>query len=232
MIPIEHGVYEAVVVAKLSGFFGKIEPVTDLKYTVPIQKRVFDLVLTIPGFILALPLLGIVALLVRLKLGAPVIFHQERPGLNGEIFTLRKFRTMKNAYNREGKPLPDEERLTKFGRILRATSLDELPELINVLRGEMSLVGPRPLLVSYLDLYNHQQKRRHHVLPGITGWAQINGRNAISWQDKFELDVWYVDHYSVWLDIQILFHTILKVIRREGISQPGGATMEPFTGDN
>jgi len=206
--------------------------VTDQKYKVPIQKRIFDLLITIPGFIVALPVLGIVALLVRVKLGSPVIFQQKRPGLNGKIFTLRKFRTMKNAFDDEGDPLPDDQRLTKFGRILRSTSLDELPELINVIRGEMSLVGPRPLLVSYLDLYNEQQKRRHHVLPGITGWAQINGRNAISWQEKFQLDLWYVDHYSIWLDIKILFNTLQKVIHREGISQPGGVSMAPFNGEN
>jgi lipopolysaccharide/colanic/teichoic acid biosynthesis glycosyltransferase len=206
--------------------------VADINYKVPFQKRLFDLLITIPGFILALPVLGIVAFLVRVKLGAPVIFQQKRPGLNGKIFTLRKFRTMKNAFDEEGEPLPDGQRLTKFGRMLRSTSLDELPELINVIRGEMSLVGPRPLLVSYLDLYSDEQKRRHHVLPGITGWAQINGRNTISWQEKFQLDLWYVDNYSVWLDIKILFNTLLKVIRREGISQPGGVTMAPFNGEN
>ncbi|MAT42091.1 MAG: sugar transferase [Anaerolineaceae bacterium] len=192
----------------------------------------FDLLITIPGFILSLPVLGIVALFVRIKLGSPVIFQQERPGLNGKIFTLRKFRTMKNAFDEDGQPLPDDQRLTKFGRMLRSTSLDELPEMINVIRGEMSLVGPRPLLVSYLDLYSDEQKRRHHVLPGITGWAQINGRNTISWQEKFQLDLWYVDNYSVWLDIKILFNTFLKVVRREGIAQPGEATMAAFDGEN
>ncbi len=197
---------------------------------IPVKKRVFDLILSIPLLVLTLPVMGIVAILVRIKLGAPVVFRQKRPGLNGKVFTLCKFRSMRDAFDRNGNPLPDEQRVTKFGKILRATSLDELPELFNVLRGEMSLVGPRPLLVEYLDLYSEEQNRRHHVLPGITGWAQINGRNAITWEEKFRFDVWYVDHYSIMLDIKILFLTLWKVFKREGVSQPGAVTMEPFQG--
>lgn len=197
----------------------------------PVIKRIFDLALTTPGAILISPIILIIALLVRVKLGAPVLFRQVRPGLGGKLFTLYKFRSMGDAMDANGQPLPDSERLTRFGRFLRATSLDELPELWNVLRGEMSLVGPRPLLVEYLPLYSPEQARRHEVRPGITGWAQINGRNAISWQEKFALDVWYVDHWSVWLDIRILALTLLKAIRREGISSPGEATAPLFTGN-
>jgi lipopolysaccharide/colanic/teichoic acid biosynthesis glycosyltransferase len=197
----------------------------------PVIKRIFDLALTTPGAILISPIILIIALLVRVKLGAPVLFRQVRPGLGGKLFTLYKFRSMRDAMDANGQPLPDSERLTRFGRFLRATSLDELPELWNVLRGEMSLVGPRPLLVEYLPLYSPEQARRHEVRPGITGWAQINGRNAISWQDKFALDVWYVDHWSLWLDIRILALTLLKAIRREGISAPGEATAPLFTGN-
>ena len=197
----------------------------------PVIKRIFDLALTTPGAILISPIILIIALLVRVKLGAPVLFRQVRPGLGGKLFTLYKFRSMRDAKDANGQPLPDSERLTRFGRFLRATSLDELPELWNVLRGEMSLVGPRPLLVEYLPLYSPEQARRHEVRPGITGWAQINGRNAISWQEKFALDVWYVDHWSVWLDIRILALTLLKAIRREGISSPGEATAPLFTGN-
>ncbi len=197
----------------------------------PVIKRIFDLALTTPGAILISPIMLIIALLVRIKLGTPVLFRQARPGLGGKLFTLYKFRSMRDAKDANGQPLPDSERLTRFGRFLRATSLDELPELWNVLRGEMSLVGPRPLLVEYLPLYSPEQARRHEVRPGITGWAQINGRNAISWQEKFALDVWYVDHWSVWLDIRILALTLLKAIRREGISSPGEATAPLFTGN-
>ena len=197
----------------------------------PVIKRIFDLALTTPGAILISPIMLIIALLVRIKLGTPVLFRQARPGLDGKLFTLYKFRSMRDAKDANGQPLPDRERLTRFGRFLRATSLDELPELWNVLRGEMSLVGPRPLLVEYLPLYSPEQARRHEVRPGITGWAQINGRNAISWQDKFALDVWYVDHWSVWLDIRILALTLLKAILREGISSPGEATAPLFTGN-
>ena len=177
-----------------------------------------------------LPLLGLTALLVAVFLGRPVIFHQERAGYLGKPFTLFKFRSMSNARDRNGGLLSDEKRLTLFGKFLRATSLDELPELLNVLKGEMSLIGPRPLLVSYLPRYNAVQARRHNVLPGITGWAQVNGRNNVSWEIKFELDVWYVDHWSFWLDLYILFRTIWKVISREGINQPGNATAQEFTG--
>jgi lipopolysaccharide/colanic/teichoic acid biosynthesis glycosyltransferase len=198
---------------------------------IPVVKRLFDLLLTIPGVILISPLLLVLAVLVRIYLGAPVIFRQRRPGYRGEIFTLYKFRSMRDATDSNGKPLPDSERLTRLGRFLRALSLDELPELWNVLKGELSLVGPRPLLTEYLPLYSAEQARRHDVLPGITGWAQVNGRNTLSWQDKFRLDVWYVDHWSLWLDIRILALTFLKVICREGISAAGTATAPLFTGN-
>jgi lipopolysaccharide/colanic/teichoic acid biosynthesis glycosyltransferase len=197
---------------------------------VPLSKRVFDLAITLPGLILISPVMLVVAALVRWKHGSPVLFAQVRPGYRGELFTLRKFRTMTDDRDPQGNLLPDAERLTPLGRFLRATSLDELPELINVLRGEMSLVGPRPLLVEYLDRYTAEQARRHDVLPGITGWAQINGRNALTWEEKFRLDVWYVDHWSLKLDIKILWLTFVKVLRREGISQPGHATAEIFMG--
>ena len=198
---------------------------------IPVVKRLFDLLLTIPGVILISPLLLVLAVLVRIYLGAPVIFRQRRPGYRGEIFTLYKFRSMRDATDSNGNPLPDSERLTRLGRFLRALSLDELPELWNVLKGELSLVGPRPLLIEYLPLYSAEQARRHDVLPGITGWAQVNGRNTLSWQDKFRLDVWYVDHWSLWLDIRILALTFLKVICREGISAAGTATAPLFTGN-
>jgi sugar transferase EpsL len=197
---------------------------------VPVVKRILDLTLTIPGLILVSPLLAGVAIAVRIKMGSPVVFTQQRPGLQGQIFTLIKFRTMLDALDKNGVPLPDAERLTSLGRFLRATSLDELPELFNVLKGEMSLVGPRPLLVKYLQRYSPEQARRHNVLPGITGWAQINGRNVLSWEDKFSLDVWYVDNWSIWLDLKILAITILKVLKREGISEPGQATAREFEG--
>ena len=196
----------------------------------PLSKRLFDLIAVGVGMIFALPVMGVVALLVRLKLGRPVLFRQQRPGLNGEIFTLCKFRTMRDAVDREGKTLPDAERLTPFGRKLRSTSLDELPELFSVLNGEMSLVGPRPLLVRYLGRYSPEQMRRHEMRPGITGWAQVNGRNALSWEEKFALDVWYVDHWSFWLDLRILWRTVWNVVRREGISGGGEATMREFMG--
>jgi len=191
-------------------------------------KRLFDLFAVILTAPLWLPLLGVMALLVRWKLGAPVFFRQKRPGRNGRVFELIKFRTMREAVDATGRPLPDAERLVPFGRWLRATSLDELPELFNVLRGEMSLVGPRPLLVEYLPRYNARQARRHEVVPGITGWVQINGRNALSWEQKFEYDVWYVEHRSLWLDLSILFRTVWQVITRRGISAPGDATMPEF----
>jgi len=198
--------------------------------TVPPGKRLFDLLLTLPGLVVISPILLVIAILVWLFHGWPVVFSQRRPGFMGRPFTLYKFRSMTGARDAQGRLLPDAQRLTRLGRFLRASSLDELPELLNVLRGEMSLVGPRPLLMQYLDRYTPEQARRHHVLPGITGWAQINGRNAISWEDKFALDVWYVDHWSLWLDIKILFLTFWKTIRREGISQPGHATAEEFMG--
>ena len=197
---------------------------------VPIAKRFFDLILTIPGLIILSPLILIIAVLVRIKHGSPIVFSQVRPGYHGKLFTLRKFRTMTEVRDPQGNLLPDEARLTALGRFLRASSLDELPELLNVLKGEMSLVGPRPLLVQYLERYSVEQARRHDVLPGMTGWAQINGRNAITWEDKFKLDVWYMDHWSLLLDIQILVQTLVKVIKREGISQPGHATAEEFMG--
>jgi lipopolysaccharide/colanic/teichoic acid biosynthesis glycosyltransferase len=198
---------------------------------VPLWKRLFDLVVTLIGLVVALPLMLIIALIVWISEGAPVVFSQRRPGLHGKIFTLHKFRTMRNAVDAQGTPLPDGQRITPLGKFLRASSLDELPELFNVLRGEMSLVGPRPLLIEYLPLYNAEQARRHEVLPGLTGWAQINGRNALSWQDRFRLDVWYVDHVSFWLDIKILALSVLKVVRREGINMPGQATTEYFSGN-
>jgi lipopolysaccharide/colanic/teichoic acid biosynthesis glycosyltransferase len=197
----------------------------------PVVKRLLDIGLTLPVLILLSPLLLFLSILVVYQHGFPILFKQERPGYQGKIFTIYKFRTMKNLRDDHGKPLPDEQRLTKFGRFLRATSLDELPELLNVLKGEMSIVGPRPLLVEYLPRYNKKQFRRHEVLPGITGWAQINGRNAITWQEKFDLDVWYVDNWSLWLDIKIIILSIVKVLKREGISQPGQATAEPFMGN-
>lgn len=197
---------------------------------VPASKRFFDLVLTIPAFLLLSPVQGMIALLVWLVDGKPIFFRQSRPGLHGAIFTLIKFRTMRQLVDESGKPLPDGQRLTQLGRFLRATSLDELPEFWNVIRGEMSLVGPRPLLVAYLERYSPEQMRRHEVLPGITGWAQVNGRNAITWEEKFQLDVWYVDHWSLWLDIRILAMTVWKALKREGITQPGEATAGEFRG--
>lgn len=193
-------------------------------------KRAFDLILTIPSLIVLSPFLILLAALVAMLLGAPVLFRQERPGWREWPFWLLKFRTMTSACDAEGNLLPDADRLTRFGRFLRATSLDELPELFNVLKGDMSLVGPRPLLMQYLDRYTPEQARRHEVKPGITGWAQINGRNAITWEEKFKLDVWYVDNRSFWLDVKIIFMTIWKILKREGISQSGQATMEEFRG--
>ena len=193
-------------------------------------KRAFDLLLTLPGLLLVSPVLGGVALLLWLREGRPVLFRQPRPGLHGKIFTLYKFRTMRHAVDPQGRPLPDAQRLTRLGKFLRATSLDELPELFNVLRGEMSLVGPRPLLTAYLDRYTPEQMRRHEMPPGITGWAQINGRNALNWEERFALDVWYVDHWSLALDLKILALTFWKVLKREGISAPGEATMQEFQG--
>jgi len=195
------------------------------------MKRLFDLLLSFGLLlVLALPLLLLWGL-VRYKLGSPVLFRQVRPGLHGRPFMMVKFRTMTDERGADGELLPDVQRLTSFGRFLRASSLDELPELWNVLRGEMSLVGPRPLLMEYLPLYSPEQARRHEVRPGITGWAQVNGRNALSWEERFKLDIWYVDHRSLWLDLRILWLTVRKVIVREGISAQGEATMPRFTGN-
>lgn len=194
-------------------------------------KRVFDLALAVPAMILLAPLMGIIGVIVLLRLGKPVIYKQMRPGIHNNLFPFYKFRTMTNACDDKGNLLPDEKRLTRIGEFLRKTSLDELPELWNVLKGDMSLVGPRPLLVKYLDRYTLAQARRHELKPGITGWAQVNGRNAITWDQKFEYDVWYVDNLSLWLDINIIFMTIIKVIKGEGINQPGQATMEEFKGN-
>ncbi len=194
------------------------------------MKRIIDLLLSFSALVVLSPLLLILAVIIRFRLGSPVLFRQTRPGLNARPFALVKFRTMTDSKDEKGKLLPDSERLPPLGRILRATSLDELPELWNVLKGDMSLVGPRPLLMEYLDLYTAEQSRRHDVRPGITGWAQVNGRNALSWEEKFALDIWYVDNRSLWLDVKILMMTLLKVIKREGVSQKGHATMEPFRG--
>lgn len=191
------------------------------------MKRIFDILVSLISLILLAPLLLLIAVLVAINLGRPIFFLQQRPGLNDKLFTIIKFRTMRDAIDE----LPDEERLTNFGKILRASSLDELPELWNVLKGDMALVGPRPLLVEYLSLYDAEQRRRHEVRPGITGWAQINGRNAISWKDKFRLDVWYVDNQTTWLDMKILLVTLKKVFIKEGISASNHATVERFTGN-
>lgn len=193
-------------------------------------KRPQDFCCAFAAVIVLSPVMAITALLVRIKLGAPVLFRQQRPGLNGEIFTLYKFRTMTDEKNREGKLLPDEDRLTSFGKMLRSTSLDELPELINILKGDMSVVGPRPLLVKYLPLYNKHQARRHEVRPGFTGYAQVHGRNAISWEEKFNLDVEYVDHVTFFGDWKIIVQTVKTVLKREGISSETAATMEEFKG--
>jgi lipopolysaccharide/colanic/teichoic acid biosynthesis glycosyltransferase len=199
---------------------------------VPLSKRLFDLILTLPGLVLVSPLWGIIGLLVRIFLGSPVLFRQMRPGKDGEPFIVYKFRTMTDERDSGEHLLSDAERMTGLGRFLRSLSLDELPELFNVLRGEMSLVGPRPLLMQYLERYSVEQGRRHEVLPGISGWAQVNGRNAITWEDKFRYDVWYVDNWSVWLDIKILLTTAWKVITREGISQLGHTTAKEFMGSD
>jgi lipopolysaccharide/colanic/teichoic acid biosynthesis glycosyltransferase len=193
-------------------------------------KRISDIAGASLGLVVLSPLVGVISCLVRAKLGSPVLFRQQRPGLDGKPFEMLKFRTMLDAVDERGRQLPDEQRLTPFGKMLRSTSLDELPELWNVLMGDMSLVGPRPLLMEYLPLYSPAQARRHEVRPGITGWAQINGRNAISWEEKFALDVWYVDHQSVWLDLKILVLTIRQVMARAGISAEGAATMPHFKG--
>ena len=190
-----------------------------------------DLLIVIPGLAIISPLMGVIALLVCWFIGRPILFKQSRPGFQGKLFSIYKFRTMRDLFDPAGRPLPDEQRLTRFGRFLRASSLDELPELFMIISGKMSLVGPRPLLVQYLGRYSPEQARRHDVLPGLTGWAQINGRNALTWQEKFRLDVWYVDHWTLGLDLKILWLTLWKVIRHEGITQPGQATAEEFMGN-
>ncbi|WNF45431.1 sugar transferase [Pseudomonas sp. SG20056] len=195
------------------------------------MKRLLDIVLASFGLIVLVPIIATVAVCIRRKLGSPVIFSQVRPGLHGVPFKMVKFRTMLDAFDVDGNPLPDSQRMTSFGSFLRASSLDELPELWNVLKGDMSLVGPRPLLMEYLPLYSAEQYRRHEVRPGVTGWAQINGRNALSWEDKFRLDVWYVNNRSIWLDCKILFLTVKKVLVRDGISADGEVTMPKFSGN-
>lgn len=195
-------------------------------------KRLLDITISLIALIFLLPLISLIYLLVRINLGSPAFFLQERVGKDNKIFKMIKFRTMKNSTDKNGNLLSDNERVTKFGSFLRSFSLDELPELINILKGDMSLVGPRALLVQYLGLYNDEQIRRHEVLPGLTGWAQINGRNSITWSEKFKLDVWYVDNWSLWLDIKILFLTFWKVLKREGINQSESVTMEYFNGRN
>lgn len=209
---------ESVCVSHKQGFYEKY------------IKRPQDFCCALVATVVLSPIMGITALLVKIKLGSPVIFKQERPGLNGEIFTLYKFRTMTDEKDEKGDLLPDDIRLTKFGRMLRATSLDELPELINMLKGDMSVVGPRPLLVRYLPLYSEHQARRHEVRPGFTGYAQVHGRNAITWEEKFDKDVYYVDHISFLSDWKIIFQTVKTVLKREGISSENSATMEEFTG--
>jgi sugar transferase EpsL len=193
-------------------------------------KQSLDMILAALAVVFLSPLLVLLAVLIGVTIGTPMLFRQHRPGLHGKPFSAYKFRTMTNAHDDQGNLLPDEERLTSLGKFLRSTSLDELPAIFNVLKGEMSLVGPRPLLMRYLDRYTPQQARRHEVKPGITGWAQVNGRNAITWEQKFALDVWYVDHRSLWLDLKIIALTIWKILKREGINQPGQATMEEFRG--
>ncbi|ENX4854592.1 TPA: sugar transferase [Vibrio parahaemolyticus] len=194
------------------------------------MKRLFDFCASLIAIILLSPIIALVAWKIRKNLGSPVLFRQTRPGLSGKPFEMVKFRTMKDAVDQQGTPLPDSERMTPFGDKLRSSSLDELPELWNVLKGEMSLVGPRPLLMQYLPLYSKEQSRRHDVRPGVTGWAQVNGRNAITWDEKFKLDVWYIDNRTFWLDVKILLLTIKKVVIKEGISAQGEVTMPPFEG--
>nr|WP_312534790.1 sugar transferase [Moraxella sp. CTOTU47618] len=193
-------------------------------------KRAFDIAASTSALVVLSPVLAITAYKVKKELGSPVLFRQTRPGLHGKPFEMIKFRTMKDATDKEGNALPDSERLTEFGKKLRASSLDELPELWNVLKGDMSLVGPRPLLMEYLPLYSPEQAKRHNVRPGVTGYAQVNGRNSLSWEDKFKLDTWYVEHQSLWLDMKILLKTVKKVIIKDGISAEGEATMTKFTG--
>jgi lipopolysaccharide/colanic/teichoic acid biosynthesis glycosyltransferase len=199
---------------------------------VPFCKRLFDVVFSLLALIILSPVILLLAVWLALAQGWPVLFTQTRPGLGGKLFHLVKFRTMRDARGADGKLLPDEQRITRLGAFLRRSSLDELPEFLNVLKGDMSVVGPRPLLVQYLERYSPQQARRHDVLPGITGWAQVNGRNALTWEEKFALDVWYVDHWSFWLDMRIILLTVWKIFKREGISQPGHATCRSLWGVN
>jgi len=199
-------------------------------HSIPISKRLLDLSIALIGLIILSPLMILISILVAVFLGRPIFFRQKRPGFHGKIFKILKFRSMNEKTDESNQLLPDKDRLTKFGQFLRTTSLDELPELFNILLGDMSIVGPRPLLISYLPLYNPHQMRRHDVLPGLTGWAQVNGRNALTWEEKFDLDVWYVDHWSFGLDLKIMMLTMVKVIKREGISQSGQATSDPFKG--
>jgi sugar transferase EpsL len=203
-----------------------------LPTTVPISKRTFDLVFSLVAIILLSPILFIISIALLITLSRPIFFRQPRPGLRGQPFTIYKFRTMSNLRDKNGNLLPDAQRLTRLGRFLRSLSLDELPELFNILKGDMSIVGPRPLLMQYLERYNPQQARRHEVLPGMTGWAQINGRNAITWDDKFRHDVYYVDHWSFWFDMKIIGLTIWKVLTREGINQPGYISAGEFMGSD
>jgi len=194
------------------------------------MKRIFDLIVLSTGFLFILPIFITIAIVVKTKLGSPIFFKQSRPGLNGKIFKMIKFRTMLDATDKQGKQLPDGRRMTLVGDFLRSASLDELPGLFNVFKGDMSIVGPRPLLVQYLPLYNDEQNRRHNVRPGITGWAQVNGRNAITWEQKFSFDIWYVDNQSFWLDVKIILLTVKKVLVREGINADGHVTVAPFRG--
>lgn len=194
------------------------------------MKRIFDLIIVLPLLVLLAPLMVVLAVINRFVHGSPVLFRQKRPGLHGRPFTFLKFRTMTSERDEQGDLLPDEARLTRFGKFLRSTSLDELPSLLNVLKGDMSLVGPRPLLMEYLPLYNAKQKRRHEVKPGITGWVQVNGRNALSWKEKFEKDLWYVENQGFWLDVKILFLTIVVIVKRDGISANEHQTMPKFRG--
>jgi sugar transferase EpsL len=197
----------------------------------PFSKRLFDLVFSFLALIILSPVILVTAILVRVFLGKPILFKQERPGYKGRPFHIYKFRSMLDGFSKDGAPLPDAERLTGFGRLLRSLSLDEFPELFNILRGEMSFVGPRPLLMQYLPLYSPEQARRHDVVPGLTGWAQVNGRNAVDWPTRFKLDVWYVDNWSFWLDIKIILMTVWKAISRDGVNQEGQATVEYFKGE-
>jgi sugar transferase EpsL len=197
----------------------------------PFSKRLFDLAFALIALIILSPVILVTAILVRIFIGTPILFKQQRPGYKGQPFFIYKFRSMTNRLARDGSLLPDAERLTRFGRLLRSLSLDELPELLNIIRGEMSFVGPRPLLMQYLPLYSPEQARRHDVVPGLTGWAQVNGRNALDWPTRFKLDVWYVDNWSFWLDIKIILMTAWKAVSREGVNQEGQATVEYFRGE-